>query len=90
MDNTELIKRLKKFTESYKYDLDLTDEEAEQIIQALEGVDKLDKIIDEVSEMNPYKQAGNEDSYSRYNEGWTDACDILGQRIVESLKPPTS
>ena len=37
MYNTELIKRLKKFTESYKYDLDLTDEEAEQIIQALEG-----------------------------------------------------
>ena len=46
---------------------------------------RIEKITSEVSDMNPYKQAGNFDSYSRYNEGWTDACDILGERIINSL-----
>ena len=49
------------------------------------SIDKLDKVIGEVEDMHPYKQAGNRDSYSEYNEGWSDACDILGQRIKELL-----
>jgi len=48
-------------------------------------IEEIDKIISEVENMHPYKQAGNRDSYSQYNEGWSDACDILGQRIKEYL-----
>ena len=43
----------------------------------------IDKIIEEISDMYPYKKVGDRNSYSEYNEGWSDACDILGQRIKE-------
>ena len=43
------------------------------------------EVIEEVEDMHPYKQLGNRDSYSEYNEGWSDACDILGQAIKELL-----
>ena len=46
---------------------------------------ELDKIIEEVSDLHPYKEIGNRNSYSEYNEGWSDACDILGERIKELL-----
>ena len=47
---------------------------------------EIDKVIDEVEELHPYKKAGDRDSYSEYAEGWSDACDILGERIKEYLK----
>ena len=42
--------------------------------------------------MNPYKEEGNRESYSRYNEGWSDACDVILAEIeemgqVESKRP---
>lgn len=37
--------------------------------------------IDELIEQNPYKQSGNPDSYSSYNEGWNDALDLIQQEI---------
>ena len=43
--------------------------------------ESLDKIINEVTDRHPYKQSGNPDSYGQYNEGWSDACDILGQEL---------
>ena len=43
--------------------------------------ESLDKIINEVTDRHPYKERGNPDSYSQYNEGWSDACDILGQEL---------
>ena len=46
----------------------------------------IQKIISEVEDMHPYKEAGNRDSYSQYNEGWSGACDILGNRILELLE----
>lgn len=46
---------------------------------------KLDKIIDKVSNMYPYKQKGNFDTYNRYNEGWSDACDILSEEIKQAF-----
>lgn len=46
----------------------------------------IDEIINEVSDMHPYKEAGNRDSYSEYNEGWSDACDVLGEMIKDFLK----
>jgi len=57
--------------------------------------DLIKKTCREVANERPYKQAGNADSYSSYNEGWSDACDILEQRLIEQLltteaeTPPT-
>ena len=48
-------------------------------------VANIDTIISEVEDMHPYKEAGNKDGYSEYAEGWTDACDILGERIKREL-----
>ena len=50
--------------------------------------DNISKISSEVSDMNPYKQSGNRDSYSSYNEGWADACDVLEQRLLAELTEP--
>ncbi len=44
-------------------------------------MENVNKIIEEVTEIHPYKKAGNPESYSSYNEGWTDACDALGERL---------
>jgi len=38
---------------------------------------ELNDIINEVEDQHPYKQRGNPDSYSKYNEGWADACDVI-------------
>lgn len=46
---------------------------------------EVDKIISNTEDEHPYKEAGNVDSYSEYNEGWTDACDVLGNRIKAAL-----
>lgn len=48
-------------------------------------MNEIDKIIEEVTAEHPYKERGNRDSYSQYNEGWSDACDILGERIRQAL-----
>lgn len=50
---------------------------------------ELDKIIEEVESLHPYKISGKPDTYSQYNEGFSDACDILGERVkklIQSLK----
>ena len=56
--------------------------------------EEIDKTIERIEDMHPfllrgrlfgYKESGNKDSYSEYNEGWTDACAILGQAIKELL-----
>ena len=46
-------------------------------------------LIDEASEMHPYKVVGDSDTYSNYNQGWSDACDWLYANIegVPSVKP---
>jgi hypothetical protein len=51
--------------------------------------DNLDVIIEKVSEMHPYKQLGDRDSYREYNEGWGDACDVLGENIKSAFKQET-
>ena len=48
-------------------------------------MNEIDKIIEEVTAEHPYKERGNKDSYSQYNEGWSDACDILGEKIKQAL-----
>ena len=49
------------------------------IMSAIEQSDALEK-------EHPYKQRGNPDSYSSYNEGWCDAIDRM-QSILRSLLP---
>lgn len=57
---------------------------------AIEWLDEtpidLDKIISEAEDMHPYKESGNRESFSKYNEGWSDACDVLGNMIRKALK----
>ena len=47
--------------------------------------EEIEKVISEVENMHPYKQSGNRDSYSDYNQVWSAACDILGEKIKELL-----
>ena len=58
------------------------------VLYVLEPIEitEIEKAISDVEDMRPYKEAGNRDSYSEYNEGWSDACDILGQAILSKLK----
>lgn len=39
--------------------------------------DRAIKIVNTVDDMYPYKVPGEFDTYSKYNEGWTDACDCI-------------
>ena len=38
-------------------------------------------LIDEASEIHPYKVVGDSNTYSNYNQGWSDACDWLYANI---------
>lgn len=42
--------------------------------------------IKEIEDMHPYKESGNRESYSKYSEGWSDACDLVEQRVIQILK----
>ena len=46
-------------------------------------------LIDEASEIHPYKVVGDSNTYSNYNQGWSDACDWLYANIdgIPSVKP---
>lgn len=46
----------------------------------------LNKTINLVSKQHPYKQPGNINSYSPYNEGWNDACNILSDNVKKVIK----
>ena len=44
-------------------------------------------LIDEATEKYPYKIIGLPDTYSNYNQGWTDACDWLYANIESDNLP---
>jgi hypothetical protein len=50
--------------------------------------EKITKIIKEVADQYPYKKIGDRETYSSYNEGWSDACDIIEQRMISQLTQP--
>ena len=59
-------------------------EEFADFLSGAEETHKLTSIkamIQETEKQNPYKEIGNRDSYSKYNEGWADACDIILNQI---------
>jgi hypothetical protein len=39
------------------------------------------EIATEVAEQHPYKVPDDRATYSSYNEGWTDACDIILEKL---------
>ena len=48
-------------------------------------MDEILKIIEEIQKEHPYKVPGNYDTYSQYNQGWTDACNRLDAVITPTL-----
>lgn len=44
---------------------------------------ELEKILEEIKAEHPYKVPGNYDSYSQYNEAWSDAIDRVRARLEE-------
>jgi hypothetical protein len=50
--------------------------------------EKITQIIKDVSDQHPYKKVGDPDSYSEYNEGWSDVCDVIEQRLIEEIVHP--
>ena len=45
-----------------------------------------DTIIQEVTDMHPYKVRGDHSTYNQYNEGWADACDVMSSRLLEHME----
>lgn len=41
----------------------------------------LNKELEDLEKIHPYKVIGNPDTYSSYNEGWSDALDAVNSRI---------
>ena len=52
---------------------------------ALPTEEEIGIIISTIEAMHPYKQRGDRNSYTEYAEGWSDACDILGNAILSRL-----
>jgi len=70
--------------------LQLTDKDIDSFLSTLpeEKEENIMSVIDEVSELHPYKKPGDRLSYSEYNEGWTDACDALKDRLTPHTNKP--
>ena len=47
---------------------------------------ELEKIFEEIEAEHPYKVPGNYDSYSQYNEAWSDAIDRVRARLENFFK----
>lgn len=47
---------------------------------------ELEKILEEIESEHPYKVPGNYDSYSQYNEAWSDAIDRVRARLENFFK----
>ena len=47
---------------------------------------ELEKILEEIEAEHPYKDPGNYDSYSQYNEAWQDAIDRVRARLENFFK----
>ena len=66
--------------------------EVERIINAICSLlpDVTEEIIntkiDEITDLHRYKVSGYPDSYGSYSEGWSDACDILGEAILDLFR----
>jgi len=44
----------------------------------------LDRVL-ELAQKHPYKVKGNHDTYSQYNEAWSDFADLIEQQLTDLL-----
>jgi hypothetical protein len=54
---------------------------AEELKAEKQKNEELKKGVEEISNQNKYKQVGDRDSYSSYNEGWQDCIDSVEQLL---------
>lgn len=80
-DSNNSVRDYQAFIEGAKWAIT----KGSQTAQSAQINEEIEKIISDTEDEHPYKEAGNRDSYSEYAEGWTDACDILGERIKVAL-----
>ena len=80
---SELINTLKiaKAEVEWNYPLDyqIAFDEA---IKIIETMDNLLKVLDMAEKIYPDKVIGDADTYSQYNEGWSDAVDYIYSRVL--------
>lgn len=91
LENTpdEEIKKAWKQTEKY----DAVGPKASDFIAGLRPetawrpnlIEQVKLVINDTEQEHPYKVKGDLDTYSQYNEGWSDACDVLGEKILNIL-----
>lgn len=79
----ELIKTLKiaKAEVEWNYPLDYQIA-FDETIKIIETMDNLLQVLDMAEKMHPYKVIGDADTYSQYNEGWSDAVDYIYSRML--------
>jgi hypothetical protein len=41
--------------------------------------------VEQVAQLHPYKVGGVGESYSAFNEGWSDACDLMETKVLQAL-----
>lgn len=51
----------------------------------LNNIQDIKSRLDELEKIHPYKVAGNPDTYSSYNEGWSDAINAV-ESYVSSIE----
>ena len=56
----------------------------DEVLQPKSDREKILDFIDEVETEHQYKVYGQPESYSKYNEGWCDALDIV-RNFVENM-----
>lgn len=59
-------------------------------LKFVEWLDESDDWIEDmylsVYKMHPYKEKGNADSYSKFNEGWSDACSVFESELEKHFE----
>lgn len=55
-------------------------------IRELSNTDWIEKMYLEIESQHPYKRSGNPESYSKYNEGWSDACCEFESKLEEHFR----
>ena len=46
----------------------------------------IERIIAEVEALHPYENPPYRNRYGSYNQGWTDACDLIEEQLLKELK----
>lgn len=58
----------------------------DKAVEVMGSLKNIEQAIEDTAKENPYRVRGDHSTYTQYNEGWSDACDILGGRIKEVIK----